>query len=762
VTGYVYGVSVASGSAFASNDIIAATQYPDRVTGLPSASDVETYTVNALGERTSFTDRAGSVHAYTRDVVGRQTADTVVTLGAGVNGDIRRIEVAYETLGQALSITSFDAVTGGTAKNQVARTFAAFGKIASEAQAHKGLVDASTPRVQYIWSQGSLNTDRLTKTIYPDGAEVTVNYTGLDSNMSRITSLSGVRAGTGSSVVLEALKYLGASTAIERSRPEVNVNFSLVGSATAPGDAGDKYTGLDRFGRVTDLRWIRGTSVTSQSVERLGYTYDRNGNRLSATNALNTAFNETYTHDALNQLESFERGASGSPSATQDWQFDALGNWTTVTTDGIAEAREANAQNELTNVGGSSLAYSATGNLTTDAEGRTLEYDAWNRLIRVTSADSFTTTEYAYNGLNHRITEVSHTGSTRDLFYSLGWQVLEERVRDGAGEIPSVADTRYIWSPVYVDAMIARDRNADNDTATGSGGLEQRIYAIQGANWNTTAIIAASGVPGAANGNVINRFVYSPYGVSQTLSASWTTAASPMVTVWNHLFQGLKFTETTGLAYVRNRDYSASLGRFIERDPIGFSAGDNNWYRLLANGPTFGTDPSGLTAGQLSPSDFPVGTLPIYVPVGVDAGQPILPNVPRLPPLNIPPLDNPLVEVIVIPVDMKLAPDIFTPKSSALPQDVCDRIFSGLPQKQDVIFDIPAGAREFFGHVLIGKQSGFQWGVRDLPFGAMFTGRVEVTLEYHRSPCPRVEMQEGRVHGELKVPMPLRPVPRRR
>jgi uncharacterized protein RhaS with RHS repeats len=50
----------------------------------------------------------------------------------------------------------------------------------------------------------------------------------------------------------------------------------------------------------------------------------------------------------------------------------------------------------------------------------------------------------------------------------------------------------------------------------------------------------------------------------------------------------------TGLAYVRHRDYSASLGRFIELDPIGFNAGDNNWYRFVANGPTGKTDPSGL------------------------------------------------------------------------------------------------------------------------------------------------------------------------
>jgi RHS repeat-associated protein len=82
------------------------------------------------------------------------------------------------------------------------------------------------------------------------------------------------------------------------------------------------------------------------------------------------------------------------------------------------------------------------------------------------------------------------------------------------------------------------------------------------------------------------------------LTASWTTPAvgsSPAIP-WAHLFQGLKFADVTGLAYVRNRDYSPTLGRFIERDPIGFEAGDNNWYRFVANGPAGKTDPSGLWA----------------------------------------------------------------------------------------------------------------------------------------------------------------------
>ncbi|NDE18091.1 RHS repeat-associated core domain-containing protein, partial [bacterium] len=121
-------------------------------------------------------------------------------------------------------------------------------------------------------------------------------------------------------------------------------------------------------------------------------------------------------------------------------------------------------------------------------------------------------------------------------------------------------------------------------------------YALQDANWNTTAIIAATGVPGVAAGAIINRFAYTPYGESQTLTASWASlpAGSTPAVPWYHLFQGLEFTDVTALAYVRHRDYSASLGRFIELDPIGFSAGDNNLYRFVGNKPTGRVDPFGL------------------------------------------------------------------------------------------------------------------------------------------------------------------------
>jgi hypothetical protein len=59
---------------------------------------------------------------------------------------------------------------------------------------------------------------------------------------------------------------------------------------------------------------------------------------------------------------------------------------------------------------------------------------------------------------------------------------------------------------------------------------------------------------------------------------------------------------------MRNRDYSASLGRFVQRDPIGFAAGDNNLYRFVGNGPTTKVDPLGLEANIINPFTWDHGS----------------------------------------------------------------------------------------------------------------------------------------------------------
>ncbi|WP_390821148.1 RHS repeat-associated core domain-containing protein [Tuwongella immobilis] len=60
------------------------------------------------------------------------------------------------------------------------------------------------------------------------------------------------------------------------------------------------------------------------------------------------------------------------------------------------------------------------------------------------------------------------------------------------------------------------------------------------------------------------------------------------------MWQGLQLDDVSGLYHARNREVSATLGRPLQRDPIGFAAGDVNVYRWVGNGPIGAVDPFGL------------------------------------------------------------------------------------------------------------------------------------------------------------------------
>lgn len=149
-----------------------------------------------------------------------------------------------------------------------------------------------------------------------------------------------------------------------------------LGSGT--GDGGDQYTGLDRFGRIIQQTWTDGTT----SVDAYGYTYDRNGSRTAKSNLLKGNLDETYSYDTLDRLTSFARVSGRS----QTWALDALGNWDMITSDSVTENRTHNGQNQLTKIGSTNLGYDGNGNTTTDQNGRTLIYDAWNRRVERSGA----------------------------------------------------------------------------------------------------------------------------------------------------------------------------------------------------------------------------------------------------------------------------------------------------------------------------------------------------------------------------------------
>jgi len=243
-------------------------------------------------------------------------------------------------------------------------------------------------------------------------------------------------------------------------------------------------------------------------------------------------------------------------------------------------------------VGNTTLAFDKAGNMLTDERGQQYKYDAWNRLVQVKDAGNAVIASYSYDALRRRVTE-THGNTTGALYYSSQWQVMEERNAATGNTTMS-----YAWSPVYVDAMISRDRDTDNN-----GSLDERLWVQQDANWNVTSIVDGSGA--------VERYVHDAYGVRTVYSADYSTVRSVSDYDWHYEFQGLRRDAATGNFHARNRDYDAELGRLTQSDPIGFSGGNLNLYGFVSNEPTMGVDPSGLHyPGPLRESD---GGLPSWM-----------------------------------------------------------------------------------------------------------------------------------------------------
>jgi RHS repeat-associated protein len=553
-TQYIYGVT---GPTISSNDLLANTIYP--YNGRPNT---ESYTYNALGEVVTKTDRNGTTHAYSYDVLERKTSDTVLAFGSNVDQQIQRIDTAYDTGGRPYLYTSYGDTAGLNIRNQVQQAYNGLGQLITEYQAHDGAVNVSTsPNVQYGYSfvqtPGGPNHSRLISITYPNGRQIAYTYSGLDDSLSRVTALSD-----NTTPVLEGYSYLGLGTVVTRSHPEAGTDLTYVNQPGGSTDGGDPYTGLDRFGRVIDQLWGPGAAPT----DRFRYTYDPDGNRLTR-DAVNTAFNEQYGYDTLNRLTSFTRG-----SHTQAWGLDILGNWGSFTTDtNPPQFRTHNLQNQITSISDlTTPRYDNNGNTILDQNNVRLVYDAWDRLIRY---EGTPTVSYTYDALNRRITTASG-GTSTDLFYSSSWQVLEEQVG-------GVMQTQYVWSPVYVDALVLRD-TPNQET--------QRLYVQQDANWNVTALVGLDSMTGLWQ--VQERYVYDPYGRVTVLAADWTSRGTSSFG-WVYLHQGGRLDSATGLYLFRHRDYSPTLGRWMQQDPLGYVDG-MNLYQDERSNPLYRVDPTGL------------------------------------------------------------------------------------------------------------------------------------------------------------------------
>jgi RHS repeat-associated protein len=91
----------------------------------------------------------------------------------------------------------------------------------------------------------------------------------------------------------------------------------------------------------------------------------------------------------------------------------------------------------------------------------------------------------------------------------------------------------------------------------------------------------------------LERYTYDAYGTPTVRDKFYNIRTTGTAYDWQHLFTGQRQDLETGLYHYRNRQYHATLGRFVTRDPIGYDGGIN-LFEYVEGNPVKSTDFSGL------------------------------------------------------------------------------------------------------------------------------------------------------------------------
>jgi len=510
-------------------------------------NNVTTYTYNADGELTSVIDANGNATHYQYDAAGQLTKITFANgktqqFWYNAVGNLIRYKdeagnqtvMAYDANGNLTSRTYPDGsidqytydllgnmLTANNANANITFTYDANGHVLSET-----LNNISTA-YSYSSRQGKINI------IYPNGRTIEEHYDLRGRLISIVNSQFSI-----SSFTYTPTDYLA-------SRTYANGNHTT-------------FT-YDPAGRLTSI-----SAFNSQfSILNLRYAYDPAGNILSRLDSLLPDRSETYSYDALHRLTEFRRGVANNsgvipnPLKQVQYTLDALGNRTSVTTDGTTTTYAHNNTNAYTTVGNETMQYDGNGNMLSDGR-HTYQYNYRNRMIGV---DNGATATYQYDALDRRIRKTTATDTIH--YYYRGVQCIEER---------TTTDTAtYVYGSA-IDDILSMRRNG------------QDFFYLKN-HLGCVMVVTDS------NGVIVETYDYGPYGDPTIRNATGTEISTSAIgnTI---MFTGREYDYETGLYYFRARTMNPAFGRFMQHDPLLYVDG-NNLYCYVRNRPISRSDSYG-------------------------------------------------------------------------------------------------------------------------------------------------------------------------